>query len=130
MNIWDKYIMPFILSVGAFFAPTYEFILLIGLLIAADLLTAIIAAHKAGEPIKSAKLARTVGKFLVYGTALIVSHVVCNKFISSFPGLQIMAGFITFVEVKSIDENIKKFTGFSLFGTILEKLKPKKQSND
>ena len=122
----DKYIIPFLVSVGSYFAPTKDFIILVGFLIVIDMVTALIACRKVKEPITSAKLSRTIGKFLVYGCAIITSHVITKYFFPDFPALQLMAGFITFVELKSIDENIKKYTGYSMFGSILEKLKPKK----
>lgn len=122
----EKYILPAVISIAAFFAPLYDFVLLIGFMIVVDCITALLSARKNGEAITSAKLSRTVGKFLVYGLAIMTAHVVSKFFIPSFPALQLMAGFITFIELKSIDENIKKYTGHSMFGVILSKLKPKK----
>lgn len=122
----DKYLLPSLVFLGAFFAPVYPFVLLIGFIIVVDMITALMACRKRKETITSAKLSRTVGKFLVYGCAILTAHVISRFFLPSFPALQLMAGFITFIELKSIDENIKKFTGHSLFGTILAKLKPKK----
>lgn len=121
----DKYILPALMSAVAFFAPVAPFIMLVGFIIVVDMITAIMAVRKEGGKVESRKLARTVGKFLVYGCAILTAHVVSRFFFPTFPALQLIAGFITFVELKSIDENIKKFTGHSMFGTILDKLKPK-----
>lgn len=122
----DKYILPFVMSAVAFFSPTAPFIMLVGFIIIVDMITALICVRKEGGKVESRKLARTVGKFLVYGCAILTAHVVSKFFFPSFPALQLIAGFITFVELKSIDENIKKFTGHSMFGALLDKLKPKK----
>lgn len=124
--IYEKYILPALVWIASYFAPTFEAVMIVGLLVVCDMVTALVAARKSGEAITSTKLSRTVGKFAVYGVAIVVAHVICRHFLPSFPGLQLVAGFIAFVEVKSIDENIKKYTGFSLFAVILEKLKAKR----
>lgn len=126
----DKYLLPFFMTALAFFAPTGPFILLMGFIIFVDMVIAILCVRKEGGEIQSRKLARTVGKFLVYGLAILTAHVVSKFFFPSFPALQLIAGFITFVELKSIDENIKRFTGHSMFGALLDKLKPKKDKNE
>lgn len=114
----------------AFFAPTYSFILLIGFFCICDMFTGILAHAKEQEmgffrAVQSLRLRQTVRKFMAYGVAILVTHVICVKFIPDFPGLKLIGGFICLVEVKSIDENIKRVTGFGILGIIIKRLEPK-----
>lgn len=122
----EKYLIAAIVWLFAFFSPIGAFVLATGLFVLCDLVTGIIAAKKRGESLESKKLFRSVAKFLVYGVAIIVAHTINFLYIPSFPAVQLVAGFIAFVEVKSIDENIAVVTGYSILGVIVDKLKSKK----
>ncbi len=111
----------------SFFAPSKPFLLIIGFMVSCDMVTGIIAAYYRGEQIRSRKLARTVSKFIAYGIAILIAFVISDKFFPTFPAMQLMGGYIAFIEIKSIDENIKTITGYSLFKAILEKLKSKQE---
>lgn len=128
-EIAEKYVLPFLIWVIAFFAPIYEFIAIIGFMIFADTITGVLAANKMNEQIQSRKLFRSVEKFISYGLGIIIAQIVSCYFLQNFPAVQLMAGFIAFIEVKSIDENICKITGHSIFNVILEKLKHGNKTN-
>lgn len=124
LNLREKLIVLGIWII-AFFAPTAVFLLIVGFFIVCDMITGIIAANARKERIHSRKLSRTVSKFIAYSVGILVAHVVNKMFFPEFPAMQLMSGFIAFIEIKSIDENIKDITGYSLFKGILDKLKSK-----
>jgi phage-related holin len=92
-------------------------------MVTCDTITGVIAAAKNNKAIKSRRLFETVGKFVSYGIGIIIARIIETCFIPNFPAVKLMAGYIAFIEVKSIDENIQKITGHSLFESILSKLK-------
>jgi hypothetical protein len=108
-----------------YFAPTKTALLTIGFFVFCDAVTGILASRAKEEPFTSRKLRRTIAKFLAYGIGILVSHVVQVNLLPTMDCVKIIAGLIAFTELKSIDENIKVLTGFSMFKFILEKLKPK-----
>ncbi|HOK59509.1 MAG TPA: hypothetical protein PK432_00850, partial [Candidatus Dojkabacteria bacterium] len=62
-------------------------------------------------------------KFIIYGCAVLVAHVLQRQFFPDFPAMKIIAGFVAYSELMSIDENIQKITGFSVFKFFIKKLK-------
>lgn len=112
----------------SFFTPLAWWLVAVGLFVAADFITGILKAKKQKEEIKSKKMFNTVTKFVAYGIAIIVSHSLSLLFFPDFPAVKLIAGFVAFIEVKSLDENIKGITGFSLFGDILKMMNPKNRN--
>ncbi len=106
-----------------YLAPTFDTILIIGFFVFCDMITGIMAAKKQGIELTSKKLRPTVGKFISYGIAILVAHVIEQHFIHDFPSLKVMAGLIAYIELKSMNENIEKITGYNLFKTVLNKFK-------
>jgi hypothetical protein len=124
----EKYFGPLLMWVIAFFSPIQSFILATGILVACDMIIALVGVTKVEgwKGIQSSKLFRSVGKFVVYGVALIVAQVFSIYYFQNFPAVQLVAGLIAFIEVKSIDEKIEKITGHSILGMLIDKLKSKK----
>lgn len=115
----------------SFFAQIGLWLIAIGLFVMVDFITGMLKAKKSGGKIESKKMYRTIPKFIGYGLGIIVGHAVTILFFPEFPTVKLMAGFIAFIEIKSIDENIKAITGASLFGDLISMLNPKKnQKND
>lgn len=108
----------------AYFADTYPLIISIGFFVFCDLFTGAIAAKKRGEKFQSNKLKNTVYKFIAYGMAILIAHVIGKQFMPDLPTLKIMSGFIAYIELKSINENIETVTGINIFGSLIKKLKP------
>ncbi len=106
-----------------YFYPAGQFILLVGFFITADTITGVIAANKRGEILTSKRGSDVIRKFLTYGVGVIVSHVIQCEFLPDLPCMKIIAGLIAFNELKSIDENIKDISGYSLFEYFIKKLK-------
>lgn len=114
----------------SFFTPLTWWLVAVGLFVGVDFITGILKSKKQGEEIKSKKMFTTVTKFIAYGLGIIVAHSLSLLFFPDFPAVKLIAGFVAFIEVKSLDENIKGITGFSLFGDILKMLNPKNKNND
>lgn len=104
-----------------YFAPVYPLIAAIGFFVFADFVTGIQAARKRGELIQSRKMKTTVVKFGSYAIAIISSFLIEKLFLDGIPALKIISGLVAFIEVKSINENMKDITGTDIFGEILKR---------
>lgn len=109
--------------VFVYFYPAFEFILLVGFFVAADTITGVFAAMRKGEDVTSKKFRAMFPKLVVYGVSVLVAHVIQQQFFSDFPALKIVSGLVAYSELISIDENIHKATGVSLFKFFIEKMK-------
>jgi phage-related holin len=130
---FDEMALLLLISLLSFLTPIKEWILLVGFLVVADMVSAIIATYKTKglESIESRKLARTVAKFTAYGIVVMVTHAIETLFFPDIPAVKLVSGFVAMVEVKSIDENIKIITGKSFLKMVVELLsKQRKQAKD
>lgn len=111
-----KYIWEGIMTGFAVVLGIKPVLVTIGVLISIDLILGLYAAIKQGEKIESKKLANTVSKGIVYHL-FIISAFIIEKFIFNghIPMLEITAGFISLIELKSISENVDKIIGLNLF---------------
>lgn len=107
-------------SLCAFFAPTGKWIAFVGFLVAADMITGILAAHKAKKQIESRKMARSIGKFVGYGLAVVVAYYLQIIFFPELPAMQSVSALIATIELKSIDENYHTMFGHSFFKTLID----------
>jgi phage-related holin len=114
----------------AFLSPIKWFMIAVGFFVVADLVTGILAAKKSGKKIESKKMFRTIPKYIAYSIAIIAAHALELLFFQDFPATKMVSGLIAFIEIKSLDENLEKITGHSLFGAIIDKLNPKKDQED
>lgn len=112
-----------ILALVAVFAPIQGIIITALVLILADLILGMIAAHKRQEPITSAGIRRTVSKILVYEGAILLGHIGEVYMLDGIiPVVKIVAAIIGAVELKSILESLDDINGSSLFKDIVSKL--------
>jgi len=116
-----KYLLLSFSWLVIYFYPTGPFLLLIGFFIAADTITGVLAAGL--ENFKSRRFLDCIKKYVVYGIAVLIAHVLQIQFFPDFPALKIISGLVAYNELMSIDENIQKITGFSLFKFFIKKLK-------
>lgn len=123
MGTIRQHIMALLGSVAVYFQPTYSVLLLVGFFVTMDTIAAMTAAYKQGEPITSRKFRAVFPKFIIYGVAVMVSHVIQKEFFPEFPATKIIAGYIVYSELLSIDENIEKITGQSMFRFFIKMLK-------
>ena len=91
----------------------------IGVLISIDLVLGVYAAFKQGEKIESKKMANTVSKGIVYHLFIISSYII-EKYIFNghIPMVEVCAGIVSIIELKSISENVDKIIGLNLFNII------------
>lgn len=108
-----------------FFTPLKFYLLAVGMMVFADLVTGIRAAKKRGESIESGPLRRTVEKLVYYFLAIILSEVMMRAFFNDIlPDkvsiTYVTASFIGLVELKSNFENISVITGLDIWKRLTE----------
>jgi phage-related holin len=109
-----------------YFTPVSEMIHVMLFFLAVDTISGIWASVKEGNRIQSSKLRRTVMKFLWYTAAVMISWMMERTFLPSWTKMTtVIAGFITFVEFKSILENVSRITEEPIFARILTLLRKK-----
>lgn len=106
-----------------YFYPSFQFLMLISFFVGADTITGILASIKRGESFSSKRFRDAISKYVVYGLAVLIAHVINKQFLPDFPCLKIISGLIAYSELMSIDENIHDITGKSLFKYFITKLK-------
>ncbi|MFZ4523769.1 MAG: phage holin family protein [Bacteroidales bacterium] len=110
----------------SYFTPISEMVHVMLIFLAFDTVSGIWASLKSGEKLESHKLRRTVYKFVWYTIAVMASWMMEHTFSLSWSNLaSLIAGFICFVELKSIFENIAKITNEPVFMRILKIFKRK-----
>ncbi len=121
-SLWSKIIILFI----AYFAPIAAMVHVMLIFLALDTISGIWASLREGHKLESHKLRKTVYKFLWYTIAVMSSWMMEHTYKLSWTNLScLIAGFICFVELKSIFENITRITNEPIFTRILKLLKRK-----
>lgn len=113
------------LALGAMaaLAPIKAVMITVGVLIVADAVAGMYAAHKRGEQISSAAMRRTISKMLVYQGVVVCGWLLeANLIDHLIPIAKIVAGAIGMVEFKSILENANSIMGMDIFKTVIAKL--------
>lgn len=104
-----------------YFSPSVELLALVGGLVALDTYLGCRIAIKNGT-FSSRRLESVVHKTVVYISAILLSQI--GEQALEIPLLlKITAGYIAYTEAVSVDENVEKLLGFSLFKTVLAKIK-------
>jgi phage-related holin len=107
-------------SVFAVFAPVKAVLLTTLVLVAADLVTGIIAAKKQKTPITSSGIGRTVSKLFIYEVAVLLGFLAETYMTgAAIPLSKIISAFIALTETTSIIENLNAITGTNLFSSLL-----------
>ena len=115
-SFFNKVMIVFI----SYFTPIAGMVHVMLIFLLLDTISGIWASLKSGEKLESNKLRRSVYKFLWYTIAVMASWMMEKTFKMSWSNLAgIIAGFICFVELKSIFENITKITNEPVFMRIL-----------
>lgn len=111
-----------------FFGDIQSALFAIGFLIVIDTLTGIWKAYKKGglSNVTSHKAARIISKLLLYPLALIVAKVSQMYLSPAIPWIDVTAGILAVIEVKSIFENMSSILGFNLWKRIKEALSREK----
>lgn len=118
-----KYIESLAIAALAVFAPIKAAIITTIVLVIIDLVAGLIAAHKRGELITSSGIKRTVGKIVLYESAICAGFL-CQTYLTGdlFPASKIITALVGVVELKSIMENMDTISGSSLFKSILSRI--------
>lgn len=118
-----EYLYKGLLVVLAILSPIHAMLITCGVLIVADMITGMIAAHKKKESIRSAEMRRSVSKFVVYQVAIISAFALEKYMLGDLvPVSKIVAGVIGMVEFKSILENASVIIGQDILQMVLAKL--------
>lgn len=105
------------------FLPIEKTLVAIFALIVLDLITGLLAARKEKITWTSAGLSRTIVKFLVYESAVLLAFIVDKYLPVPFVQLsQLAAGFVGLTELTSIMENINIISGMNLLDALIKKL--------
>lgn len=111
------------LALIAVLAPAQGMILTAFLLVTVDLITGVIAAHKRGEKITSARLRDSVTKAVVFEICIILGFL--TEIHLTGPDLPVskwVAGLIGLAEMRSCVENLNSISGGNLLKSLLDKL--------
>lgn len=118
-----KYLTPFFVALWAILVPAHAAIGTVALLITSDLVLGVLAARKRKEPISSAGLRRTVTKFFVFETALILGFLAGENLMEgSTLLLNLVTGLVAITEIRSIFENLNELSGTDLLKKLISKL--------
>lgn len=123
MQAFVKYLVTIISWIIIYFSPTFPFVLIVGFFVMVDTITGVLAAASRGDVVTSKRFRQVFPKYIVYALAVLVAHVIQKQFLPDFAAMKLIAGLVAYNELMSIDENIKDITGFSLFKSIIKKLK-------
>ena len=112
------------IGVVAFVSPLVPLAVLVSTLIATDFVFGIYRAYKKGDEINSRKMGHSISKMFLYNMA-VLSVFMLEKIIvgTDMQFTKIAVGVIAMVELKSIDESFRLLYGFSIYESIVDKLK-------
>lgn len=108
-----EYVLAVLSGLLIYLTPVYPLLIMVSLFISADTLLGIYVAKKLKKEITSRKLARIITKLIIYTSAILLIFlldVLVLQVFTSTPFLvtKIGAGVLSFIEIFSMDENIKK----------------------
>ena len=116
----SSYILEVLAFLAVFFVELSAALYAIGFLVMADTFLGIWAAKQTGgwKSITSRKAGRIISKLIVYPLAIIVAKVAQTYLTPTIPWIDVTAGIIATVEVKSIFENSSVILGYNLWQKI------------
>lgn len=130
-TLFKTHLLKTLAVIFAFLLPIRGLILAVGISIMADTVTGMMKAYKQKNKITSRKLSQIISKMVLYQSALLLFFVIdfflLGEFLALFVGIQffltkVLAAVLCFIELKSIDENYKVITGYSLWQKFKEML--------
>lgn len=119
-----SFIQYFCVGIVAFFAPIlYAFVLII-ILVFVDTITGIMkAGRKDVNSISSKKAFALIPKITFYCLLCIVAHATQLYVIPEVPFVKLSLIGISFIEIKSIDENFRALFGFSFIDKTIKAIR-------
>lgn len=123
-EIMIKLLVYFGSLIAIFLQPIYGALWFVTFLVIADTLTGIMKAGKTDvRNIKSKKAFNLVPKLIFYFTLVISSHAINLTIDKQIPFVKLALVGISWIEIKSIDENFKVLFGFSFLDKCIEACK-------
>ena len=117
------YLVAALVGLASIFAPIRDVLTVTLVLITADLLTGMYAAHKRGESIQSSAIRRTVSKVLIYEIAIAIAFLAQHYLMDDvLPAAKLIASMVGMVELKSVLENLNSISGTDLLKAVIDKL--------
>ena len=112
------------IGIVAFLTPLFPMALLVSTLIGTDFVFGLYRVYKTQEQINSRKMGHTISKMFLYNMA-VLSVFMLEKIIigTDIQFTKIAVGVIAMVELKSIDESFRILYGFSIYESLVERLK-------
>lgn len=110
LNIIPKVVSAALIT---FFLPIYPAMIAVGILIAIDTITGVIAARRNNETVTSKKFGRSVTKALVYELLVIAAHLCESYLFQGIPFVKLSLAFLASTEFLSVSENFTKITGLN-----------------
>lgn len=118
-----KYLEALAISALAVLLPIKTVLIVVLVLVIIDLITGLLAAWKAGDPITSAGLRRTFSKIVVYELGIVAGFLAEKYLIGDLiPVMKLLTGLVGCVELKSVLENVNLIAGNDVFKSLIDKL--------
>lgn len=119
-----SFLQYFFVGMVAFFSPILYAFFLIIILVVVDTITGIMKAGKEGiKNISSKKAFALIPKITFYCLLCIVAHSTQLYVVNEVPLVKLSLIGISFIEIKSIDENFKALFGFSFIDKTIQGIK-------
>lgn len=126
-----KVLKLILMAAWAGLIPVHSAIITALSLPAVDLVLALTAAKRAGVPVTSSGIKRSVAKVVMYEAGIILAFVVESFLLGGYvPVTRMVTGLIGMTELKSCLEHLDDLGGNKLFATIITKLAPPQPPND
>jgi Bacteriophage holin family len=108
----------------AFVSPLFPLAILVSTLIGTDFVFGIYRAYKTKQEINSRKMGHTISKLFLYNLA-VLSVFMLEKLVfgTDTQFTKVVVGVVAMVELKSIDESFKLLYGFSIYDSLIDKIK-------
>lgn len=124
-NDFQSFVMKIVAFVLMYLAPISNYVHLVLILIAIDLVTGSYAAVKSGDKFSARKLRNTLEKFVFYAICIIVAFVLQQIIDDGSELARIIALYIGATEAKSIYENVSRITKTDIVTQLWDLLKSK-----
>jgi len=117
-----SYLAHFLICLYFYFAPSLTLLYALIFFVIMDTITGVYASIKKGNKFTSKRLRKTVPKLVGYACGILVAQVIQNTFTYDLPLGRILAAFVCYVEIKSINENIEILTNINMFQAVIEQV--------
>lgn len=108
-----------LISLVAVLTPVKPMLLTVGFLVVSDFIFGLYKSYKKGLNITSRKMSNTITKLLLYTITILAVFFLETYIITDvLPFTKLVAGLISLVEIKSIDEHFNSLFGYSIWSKL------------